>query len=248
MAWVATAVIGGALISGGIGYLASTSAAEKAAGAQTDAARQAMEAQRAQLAQAQQMLAPYMQAGQGALGQQQAFLGLAGPEAQQTAISGIEQSPMYQAMLQQGERGILSNAAATGGLHGGNVQAALAQFRPQLLASLINQQMGQLGGMAGMGMQGAMGAAGFGQQAAGNIMNQYGQMGAAQAGQAIAGGQALGALGQGVGNAMGQLGMYYGMTNALAPKGGGAAPNPATSGAAGVQNMNFQLGNPGLFP
>ncbi len=97
-------------------------------------------------------LAPYEQAGQQAFGQQQALIGLQGPAAQQQAIAALESSPQFQALQQQGENAILQNASATGGLRGGNVQAALAQFRPQVLNSLIEQQYGRLGGIAGAGL------------------------------------------------------------------------------------------------
>jgi len=97
-------------------------------------------------------LAPYEQAGQQAFGQQQALIGLQGPAAQQQAIAALEASPQFQALQQQGENAILQNASATGGLRGGNVQAALAQFRPQVLNSLIEQQYGRLGGIAGAGL------------------------------------------------------------------------------------------------
>ena len=144
--WVATAIIGGSIISGVGGYFAQKAAAEEASGAQSDASRAAIEEQRRQQAESERLLAPYMQAGQGALGQQQALLGLAGPEAQAAAIAQLEQSPQFQAMLQQGESAILQNASATGGLRGGDTQAALAQFRPAMLSQLIQQQMAQLGG------------------------------------------------------------------------------------------------------
>lgn len=206
MAFIAGAIIGGALISGVGGYFAQKAAAEEASGAQSDASRAAIEEQRRQQAESERLLAPYMQAGQGALGQQQALLGLAGPEAQAAAIAQLEQSPQFQAMLQQGESAILQNASATGGLRGGNTQAALAQFRPAMLSQLIQQQMAQLGGLSAMGQQGAMGAAGFGQQGAANIGTQLGAMGQAQAGAALAQGQGMANLFGGVGGALGTLG------------------------------------------
>ena len=140
-------------------------------------------------------LAPYEQAGQQAFGQQQSLIGLQGPQAQQQAIAALQASPQFQALQQQGENAILQNASATGGLRGGNVQAALAQFRPQILSSLIDQQYGRLGGIAGAGLgvtsdiatrgqAAAAGQASSGLQSASNIGNLLGNQGAA-----IAGGQ-----------------------------------------------------------
>ena len=206
MSAIATAVIGGSIITGVGGYLAQKSAAEEAAGAQRSASEAAIAEQRRQQAEAERLLAPYTQAGQGALGQQQALLGLAGPEAQAAAIAQLEQSPQFQAMLQQGESAILQNASATGGLRGGNTQAALAQFRPQMLSQIIQQQMAQLGGLSGMGQQSALGAAGYGQQGAQGVMGQLGAMGQANAGAALAQGQGMANLFGGVGGALGTLG------------------------------------------
>lgn len=232
--WVATAIIGGAVISGVGTYLATKSASEEASGAQRDASRAAIEEQRRQQAESERLLAPYMQAGQGALGQQQALLGLAGPEAQAAAIAQLEGSPQFKAMLQQGESAILQNASATGGLRGGNTQAALAQFRPAMLSQLIQQQMAQLGGLSSMGQQGAMGAAGFGQQGAQNVMGQLGAMGQAQAGAALAQGQGLANMFGGIGGALGTLGGLGAMGKG--PFGGAPAPSPAGGGMASTAN------------
>jgi hypothetical protein len=120
------------------------------------------------------------------MGQQQALIGLQGAEAQKQAISGFEQSPLFQSLMQQGENAILQNASATGGLRGGNVQAALSQFRPQALNALIEQQYGRLGGLSTMGQASAAGQAASGLQSASNIGNLFGNQGAALAGGQMA--------------------------------------------------------------
>ena len=89
---------------------------------------------------------------------------------------------------------MLSRASATGGLRGGNIQAALGQFRPQLLSNLIEKQYGQLGGLATLGQSSAAGVGTAGMNTGANIANLLGQQGAAQAGGAIAQGKAYGAL------------------------------------------------------
>jgi hypothetical protein len=227
MTWVATAVVGGSLISAVGGYYAQTEAADTAAGAQRDASQAAIAEQRRQQAEMERLLAPYMQAGQGALGQQQALLGLGGPEAQRAAIAQLEQGPQFQAMVEQGENAILQNASATGGLRGGNTQAALAQFRPQMLSQLINQQMAQLGGLSGMGQQSAMGAAGYGQQGTQGVIGQLGAQGQAAAGAALAQGQGMANIFGGVGGALGTLGGLGAMGRGpLAGKNTPAAPKP----------------------
>jgi hypothetical protein len=245
MGWVATAIIGGSVISAVGGYFSQKNAAEEASGAQRSASDAAIAEQRRQQAESERLLAPYMQAGQGALGQQQALLGLGGADAQRAAIAQLEQGPQFQAMVQQGENAILQNASATGGLRGGNTQAALAQFRPQMLSQLINQQMAQLGGLSGMGQQGAMSAAGLGQQGTQGIMAQYGAQGQAAAGAALAQGQGMANIFGGVGGALGTLGGLGAMGRGpLGGGGGGAAGSGYTPGmgAAGVTGMNFNLG------
>ena len=243
---ISASVIGGALISTVGGYYAQKSASEEASGAQRSASEAAIAEQRRQQAESERLLAPYMQAGQAALGQQQALLGLGGADAQRAAIAQIEQGPQFQAMVEQGEMGILQNASATGGLRGGNTQAALAQFRPQMLSQLIQQQMAQLGGLSGAGQQGAMNVASLGQDSAQGIMRQYGAQGQAAAGAAMAQGQAMSNIFGGVGGALGTLGGLGAMGRG--PFGGGAPAGPAGSGytpgmgAAGVTGMNFNLG------
>jgi hypothetical protein len=91
---------------------------------------------------------------------------------------------------------MLQRASATGGLRGGNIQAALAQFRPQMLQQAIEQQYGRLGGFAGTGLgvteqlyRGGQASAANQASAAGtmgaNVSNLLGQQGAAQAGGAL---------------------------------------------------------------
>ena len=184
-----------ALIAGGtsiLGGAMQSRSASKAGAAQERSAQMGIEEERAARLATEKLMAPYVQAGTGSLQGQQALLGLLGPEAQQQAYSGIELSPMFQSMVQQGESGILANASATGGLRGGNIQAALGQFRPQMLQSMIQNQYQNLAGLTSLGQASAAGQAGYGQQTASNIGNLYGQQGQARAGAALGQGQAWG--------------------------------------------------------
>lgn len=187
MSGIATAVIGTSVVQGAL----QSRAADRAADAQVASSNEAIALQREQFEAIQELLAPYIEAGSGALGAQQDLLGLSGPEAQQAAIAQIQNSPQFSALVAQGEEGILQNAAATGGLRGGNTQGALAQFRPQVLNQLINQRFGQLGGLAQMGQNSAVGQGSFGQNMAGQVTNLIGQRGAAQAGEYLADAQAI---------------------------------------------------------
>lgn len=180
----------------GVGSVASSamgaSAAKKAGAAQERAAMMGVEEQRAAREETRRLLEPYVAAGGPALQAQMAALGLAGPEAQAEYVAGQEQSPIFQAIAQQGEEALLQKASATGGLRGGNIQGALAQFRPSLLNQFLEQQYGRLGGMTALGQQSAAGVGSAGMQTAGAIGELLGQAGAAKAGSALGTAQAWG--------------------------------------------------------
>lgn len=178
----------GDIIGGITGAPAAAKAAEQAASTQAAAAGQGIEEQRRQFDKLVELMTPYISAGTGALTQQQALIGLGGPEAQQQAIAGFEQSPLFQSITQQGENAILQRASATGGLRGGNVNLALSQFRPQALNALIEQQYGRLGGIAQIGQASAAGQGAQGMASASNIGNLLANQAAATAGGQIAGG------------------------------------------------------------
>ena len=183
-------------------------AAKDAAAIQGQAAQGGIDEQRRQFDAVQKLLQPYAQAGTGALAQQQALLGLGTPEAQQQAISALQSGPQFQALQQQGENAILQNASATGGLRGGNVQGALAQFRPALLSSLIDQKYSRLGSLTSIGQNAAAGVGNAGMSTGVNVANLLGQQGAAAAGGAIAQGRAFGAIPSSIGTG---LGIYQGL-------------------------------------
>lgn len=190
-----------------LGSSMQADAASSAAGAQTQAAEAGIAEQRRQFDALQALLKPYVDVGAGglagmqpfaeagapALEQQQALLGLRGPEAERAAIERISGGETFQSLAKQGEEALLQRASATGGLRGGNIQGALGQFRPQLLSSLIEEQYGRLGGLANVGLTTQQNLAKIGQSSAAgvgaggmesgtNIANLLAQQGAARAG------------------------------------------------------------------
>jgi len=205
MSGIATAVVAGSVITGVMSSNAQQDAAESAAGAQTAASEASIAEQRRQFDAVQELLKPYVTAGQGAIEGQQGLLGLAGPEAQQQAIAALEAGPQFQSMMKQGENAILQNASATGGLRGGNVQATLAQFRPQLLSQLIESQFSKLGTVSGLGQASAAGQAAAAQQTGANIGNALTQQGQAAAGAALASGQAQAQMWGNIGSSIGNV-------------------------------------------
>lgn len=201
--------IGAAIAGVAGGVLSSRSQSkrsDRAAQSQGEASDKSVKEQRRQFNAMKEILSPYVDAGSPALqlmagyadmgpqalSQQRALAGVDGYGAQQEAISSIEQSPLYQSQVRQGEEAILQNASATGGLRGGNTQAALAQFRPQMLNQAIESQYAKLGGLTNLGAQSAQNLAGIGQASAAgqgaagmgmanSIGAQYGAAGTAQA-------------------------------------------------------------------
>lgn len=207
------------------GTYAQGKAAQDAAAAQQAAAQQGIGEQRRQFDLVQSLLAPYAQAGTKAIGAQADLAGLNGPDAQRAAITALESSPQMAALTKQGETAILQNASATGGLRGGNVQGALATFRPNVLAQLIESQYGRLGGLTSIGQNAAAGTGNAGMLTGNQITNLLTQQGASQAGGALA----HGATNAGYAAAIAQL---AGMFSGLGQQGPGGTPPiaPTTRG------------------
>jgi len=216
-------------VTGILGRNSQNQAAAQASDAQKESSQQSIAESRRQFDAIQELFKPYIAAGtqgiQGlqpfgeagapALAQQQAILGLSGPDAQAQAISGIESSPLYQAQVRQGENALLQNASATGGLRGGNVQAALAQFRPQMLQNQIDLQYNRLGGLtdlgsgtftnlAQLGQASAAGQGTAGLKTAESVNKQYADIGTAQASRALAEQKAQSQFQQGISGIVGQ--------------------------------------------
>lgn len=226
------------VLTGGqlLGSSMEADAAKDASRAQAEASAASIAEQQRQFDAVQSLLRPYVQAGTGAIGefepyqqagqqafqQQQALAGLLGPYAQQAAISQVESSPFFQSQVRQGEEALLQRASATGGLRGGNVQGALAQFRPQMLQQAIEEQYGRLGGFAGAGLgasealyrggqASAAGQASMAQTVGTNISNLLGQQGAARAAGTLGQAEAYSGAVSGLSNIAGQ---YFGRQSA----------------------------------
>lgn len=175
----------------------------------------------------------------GSLFAQQNLLGLNGNDAQQQAISGIQNSSGFQSLLAQGENSIRQNASATGGLRGGNTQAALAQYSPQLLAQQIQQQYSNLNGLTGMSQNAAAGLGTAGQNSANSISGLLQQQGAAQAGGTLgaanASNQGLSGIASGLG-ALAGYGGFGGFGSTAAQSGGILGYQPTFGAGAGASS------------
>lgn len=240
MTWGAVAVAGAAVVGSYMSSRAQKSAGNAAAAAQTNAANAGIAEQDKQFTALQQMLAPYVQAGNGSLAAQQNLIGLNGAQAQQAALTNLQQQPYFQSQLQLGQNAILQNASATGGLRGGNTQAALAYFSPSLLAQTVQQQYQNLGGLTAIGQNAAAMTGNAGMQTGFANAGLLQQAGAANAGAALNNGRAdmnaysgyMSALGAFGGNGgYSSLAKYFGGANSTG--GIGASSNDPSTASGG---------------
>jgi hypothetical protein len=170
----AAGAIGGGLLAG--------HASSKAANAQSNAAQLGIDEQKREFDITNSNLAPWLNAGQSALGGMLDLLGLNGADKQQASISGLQSGPLFQSLYGQGKEALLQSASATGGLRGGNTEHSLFNLGSDLLAQVIQQQMGNLGGISGAGAQVGTNLGQMGQNNANAISQLLGNQGAAKAG------------------------------------------------------------------
>lgn len=164
-------------------------ASQTASATQAAASQAAIDQQNKMFEALQTSLAPYVSAGTTALSSQQDLLGLNGNDAQASAISSIQNGSNYQTLNQAGQNSVLQNAAATGGIRGGNTQSSLANYSTNLLNSLVQQQYSNLSGITSLGQSSAAGVGNAGLSNASSVSNLLTQQGAATAGGQLAAGQ-----------------------------------------------------------
>lgn len=206
------AIAAGASILGGV---SGKKGAKKAAKIQAAAYQKGIDEQARQFNITQQNEAPFLEGGTAALDPMMALLGLKGGTSEADAISGLKASPAFTSLYDTGADTILQNAAATGGLRGGNTQNSLAQFGSGLLSQVIQQRLGNLGGLVSLG-SGTAGTLGqLGQAKANAQASLMGQQGGAQASGVLGQSMALQNMLKSLSNIAG--GLNFG-------GGGGAAP------------------------
>ena len=232
MSWIATAIIGGAVI-GGV-------ASENAASSQAQAANNATATQLQMFDTTQANLAPYIQAGPQSL--QQLIQGTQ-PGGQFNQPFNYTSSPGYNFALQQGQQAITDNAAASGA-GGGNTMKNLVNYTTGAASQDYNQQLQNwlqsqqqqynlIGNVAGLGENAAAGlgntSAQVGRQIGSNIIGA----GNAQAAGTVGAASAIsGGLGQGY-NAYLQQQMLLALQN----PGGGQNPTLYNQEVASMQQQ-----------
>jgi hypothetical protein len=234
---VAGAIIGAVATVGGglIASSATKSAANTAAAAQKAANDAAIAEQQRQYNTTRTDLSPWMGAGQDALGQQMALLGLGGTDSQTQAIAALKNSPVYQSLFANGQEAILQNAAATGGLRGGNTQRSLADFGRDTLGQVYQMQLGNLGSVSGQGQNAAAGLGGLGANMANTNAQLLNNSGAAAGNAAYA----IGGANAGLANTIGGVGAN--LANAL------FAPRSAPQTYLAPSVKSVMDSNPAIF-
>lgn len=255
MSWVAAAIGGSAVVSGGLGYLGANSAAktqadsaDKALAFQKQAYNEQRDWQKQVYGDQQAALSPYKQAGGAALGQISDLYGLGGGQAfGPEAMARFKNSPDYAFAFNQGQDALQNSAAARGGLLSGNFARAAEQYGQGYATNYLKNYTDRLMGIAQGGQNAALGGGqlagqGAGQlgqftgQMSGQIGSSYGNMGAANASGIVGGtNAATGAIGSGVQN--------YLLVNALNNR-SSYSPNQGYYGGSPETNPNL---NPSTY-
>jgi hypothetical protein len=245
------AAIGAAAV---IGAGSSMISASKAAKAQKKAANSQIAFQREQDAEAKRRyemeradLAPYREAGTGALGQITDATKAGGDFNRDFTMADFVKDPGYDFRQQQGQRGIEASAAARGGVLSGGAMKAIARYNQNFASGEYGQaydrfnadrdrRYNRLASIAGVGQTAVNSGNSASQNLTNNLQggvnnnaNSLASIGNARASQYVASGNA-------VGNAVGQVGNYFAMRDLY---GSGAIPSSAAI-SNGVNNFVSQ--------
>lgn len=127
----------------------------------------------------------FAQQGNEANARMAALSGVSGNAAQQEAFDNFNSSPGQQFLRDRGERALLRNSAAIGGLGGGRVRKELASHGIGMAQQDFSDNFNRMGQVANQGLS-ALGQQG---QLYGQGANLLGNVGMAQAGQSFNAGQ-----------------------------------------------------------
>lgn len=246
---VAAAVIGGAVIGAG----ASTAAASKqskatgsAAAIQAESTQDQLALQREMYNQNVQRMQPFVEAGQGALGQLQRGTAAGGEFTKGFDASTFAQDPSYKFRLEQGMQQLQGSAAARGGLMSGQglqditnyAQGAASQEYGNAFNRYQQQQLNRfniLSGVAGSAQNAAAGLGTQGGQVAGQMAQTQQAGTGAQLGYLTSGANAQAAGMMGVGNAVqGGVNNYMGWNYLQSMRQPGAAAGSPYGGSGAV--------------
>jgi hypothetical protein len=183
--------------AGLLGGLFQASAANRAADAQQQAAEQQIALQRQVYNQTRGDLRPFYKSGTNALNALNFEMGLGD---RPRGYSGFQNSPGYEFAREEGMRGIMGSAAASGMLGSGATLKALSRYGTGMAQQDYGNWMNRLQGMTGGGLSAATLGANAGQAYATGAGNALGSIGNAQAAGSVGVGNAINS---GIGNALG---------------------------------------------
>lgn len=191
------AIIGGAALSGGLGFLGSQSAAKT----QADASNNALNFQRQVFDQNQANISPFLKIGRDASNQLGDFTGL-NPNANiENVLARFRASPDYSFAFGEGLRALENSAAARGGLLGGNFARGATEYGSNFANNYLQQYINRLMGITQLGASTATGNAQINNQSGALIGNTMQNVGTANASGIVGGTNALtGAISGGVNN------------------------------------------------
>lgn len=207
MSWVATAIIGTAVVGG----IASDRAGSRAANAQTQAAQTAADTELRMFEQNREDLAPYREAGYTALNQLSAGTAPGADFNRDFTAADFEKDPGYQFRMDQGQQALERSASARGGVLGGAALKAISRYGQDYATGEYSnaynrfnadrdRRFNRLSGIAGTGQTATTTTATLGANAAGSAADAQISAGNARAARAINTGNAIsdtaGTLGQ----------------------------------------------------
>lgn len=234
--------VGGFLRGGLAGAQALGAGAEQAQQQLGQTGQQAI----GQIGQGTGGLTPFISPGQQANQQQAALSGALGPEAQAAAFQAFTESPGQAFLREQGQRAIINQAAATGGLGGGNVLTELQRQGQGLALQDLQNQFNRLGQVTGAGLTAAGQVGQLRGQGAG-LLSNIGQLGARIA-QQTGQGQAdiFGRTAQGIAGLRGQgagiAAQAGGLLGGLQAGAGGQAAGLFTGAGQNLAGFRTQAG------
>ena len=170
------------LVDDAFGEKAAADAARNAGNIQAAAAGRAEDGINRRFDITQESLRPAIEAGNQARTQQSDLLGLNGNDAQSTAFNSISESPAQQFLRKRAQKNLLQNAAAIGGVGGGDVRSALVEQGAGFALQDTENQFSRLNQLSAPGTQTAVQVGQLGANAAQNAGNAIIQGGQAQAG------------------------------------------------------------------
>lgn len=126
-------------------------------------------------------LAPAVDAGNLAREEELALLGLRGTDAESAALARFQESPGQAFLRERAERALKRNAAAVGGLRGGNVLKALNEQAIGIANTQLGERKDRLRAVATGGDYSNVNRAGIGSNISANMANLMASRGDATA-------------------------------------------------------------------